>query len=68
MAELSAEGPHCRTCELPKEVCACADAREYDRWWEYQQFRPARRSQKPQSAGTSGEGSSTSQGKETANG
>jgi hypothetical protein len=27
--------PHCRRCELPKDVCACADAREYDRWWKH---------------------------------
>lgn len=25
---------HCRKCELPREVCACSDAREYDRWWK----------------------------------
>ena len=24
---------HCHKCELPKEVCACADASAYDTWW-----------------------------------
>jgi hypothetical protein len=26
---------HCRKCELPKKVCACADARAYDREWKH---------------------------------
>lgn len=33
------DGPHCRTCELPKPVCACADARAADREWKQQQKR-----------------------------
>jgi hypothetical protein len=37
----------CAKCELPKDACACADAKAYDRWWATEQGRIARQKDHP---------------------